>query len=573
MATPSSAEASSKAKTGSTEAEKPEPTVAFNPLSGFELEDLLSTAGIVVRQAINQPLLFTKHLTSMGSKLVSALAGGDKYVPGKYDRRFVDVAWKESLVYSRLLQTYFAFVETLTEYAEDLEFDEQDQLRARFLIQLIEDSIAPTNTLLGNPQALRKAWQTKGVSLQKGCINFLTDVRNNHGIPAQVKGDTFIVGGNLATTPGCVVFQNELMELIQYTPNTCQVYARPLLIVGAMINKFYALDLTPERSMIKYCTDNHLQSFVVSWANPQAEQSDWGVEKYAFALIEAINAIKSITDSEDVNVYALCSGAMTTSALTAYLYARGDTSIFSLTIAVCMLDMKSNDMEASAFLSDDLREKSIKRVQQDGILPGYKLARSMLLLRPKDLIWNNVVNNYLLGEDPPEFDLLYWNNDWTNLPAQLHTDFVNMYATSHLLQADKMELNGTKLNIGKIQCDTFFVGGTSDHITPWQACYRAACAFGGNKEFVLSNSGHIQTLINSPHKKRTSFYRNSRWSESASQWRETAQLQDGSWWAYWLPWVQSRSAEKKVAPETPGNASYPGGVAAPGEYVFQSSEG
>lgn len=552
--------------------EPPEPTVALNPLTGLHLDDIVEIVSTTAAQGARQPLILTKHLANHGRKLVDILARRAEIAPDSRDPRFRDDAWRSNPIYRQLMQSYLALNESLGEWVEDLELDEVDRLRADFLLRLFGDSVSPTNTLLGNPQALRKARETRGASLLRGAKNLVADLRHNHGIPAQVKGDGFTVGENLATSPGAVVFSNEVLELIQYTPSTAQVHRRPLLMVSAMINKFYALDLTPERSFIKYCVDQGLQVFAVSWANPGPEHADWGIERYALAVMEAIEAVKSITRCRDLNLFSLCSGAMMTSAMAACLKARGDQSINSMTIGVCMLEMQPQDMELSAFASPALFERVKQRSRKAGILRGHELALSMLWLRPQDLIWHNVVNNYLLGNEPPEFDLLYWNNDWTNLPSQLHVDVIDMFATGCLSRPGRMTLDGTPLDLRPLDCDKFFVGGLSDHITPWKACYRSALDFKGNTEFVLSNSGHMQTMLNTPGKRGASFFTSDAMPVDAEQWLQDAELQEGSWWPYWASWVQPRSLAMKAAPKRPGNKRYPAGVAAPGSYVHQASE-
>jgi polyhydroxyalkanoate synthase len=288
--------------------------------------------------------------------------------------------------------------------------------------------------------------------------------------------------------------------------------------------------------------------------------------------MEAITAIKSITRCKDLNLFSLCSGAMMTSAMAACLKARGDNAIHSMTIGVCMLEMQQHDMEMSAFSNPDVFERVKKRSKKAGILRGHELALSMLWLRPQDLIWSNVVNNYLLGNEPPEFDLLYWNNDWTNLPAQLHGDVIDMFSTACLSTPGSMVIDGTPLDLSSLDCDKFFLGGLSDHITPWKACYRSAQAFGGDKEFLLSNSGHMQTMLNSPSKRNASYFTNSDLPDEAGNWLDGAQLQQGSWWSYWRDWVAPRSLATKKAPRHVGNKSYPEGVPAPGDYVHQKSE-
>lgn len=552
--------------------EQPELTVALNPLTGLHLDDLQEILASTVAQGARQPLILGKHAANHSRKLMKILFRQAEIEPGPQDSRFNDEAWQNSGAYQRLMQSYLALIESLQEWVDDLDLDKVEQLRADFLLRVIGDAIAPTNTLPGNPQALRKARETRGKSLLRGFKNLLADMRNNHGIPSQVKDDGFAVGKNIATTPGAVVFKNELLELLQYTPTTARVHRRPVLLVSAMINKFYALDLAPERSFIKFCLDSGLQVFVVSWANPRMEHADWGIETYALAVIDALAAIKSITRCKDLNLFSLCSGAMMTSAMAACLKARGDNSIHSMTIGVCMLEMQQHDMEMSAFANEEVFKRVKQRSKKAGILHGHELALSMLWLRPRELIWSNVVNNYLLGNDPPEFDLLFWNNDWTNLPSRLHGDVIDMFSTACLSRPGNMTIDGTALDLQDLDCDKFFLAGLSDHITPWKACYRSAQAFGGSREFLLSNSGHMQTMLNSPTKKGASYFTSKALPGDADGWLEQAELQQGSWWSYWRDWLEPRSLATKKAPPQLGNKTYPPGAAAPGDYVHQPSE-
>ena len=405
-----------------------------------------------------------------------------------------------------------------------------------------------------------------------GAKNILDDWRNNHGIPRQVSGANFSVGNNLATTPGQVVFRNEVLELIQYENPRSNVYRRPVVMVSAMINKYYALDMTPDRSLVRHCLDQGLQVFVVSWANPQVEHAHWGIEHYGRAVAEALTAASDITRCDAVNLFALCSGGMAMSAMAAWLSARGDSPIHSMTIGVCMLEMAATDMEMSAFANEALYERVKKRSQKHGILRGHELETSILCMRPRDLIWSQVVNNYLLGEEPPEFDLLYWNNDWTNLPAALHADVIDMFSTGSLLEPGCMQFGDVPLDLTSVTCDKYFVAGRSDHITPWEACYRTASGFSGERRFVLSDSGHIQTLLNSPAKSRARFFRSDVMPDSAGDWLRCAETVNGSWWSDWATWLKERSGTMRRRPTRSGNRRYPGICAAPGTYVHQSSE-
>jgi polyhydroxyalkanoate synthase len=552
-------------------ASPPENTIAAHPLTGFRPTDMAQILGDVLLQGVQQPLTLSKHLSSHARKLVDVLASKSKLAPNPRDPRFKDAAWQDHTGYRRLMQSYLAMNESLREWIADLDLNEVDRLRADFLYRVVSESLSPTNTLLGNPEALRKARDTRGKSLLKGAANLLSDLRKNHGIPSQVQGENFVVGENLATSSGAVVFKNEILELIQYTPSTKEVYRRPLLLVSAMINKFYALDLTPDRSFIKYCVDSGQQVFIVSWANPTSENSDWGIEQYALAVMEAITAIKSITRCQTINLYALCSGAMMCSAMAACMKARGDRSIHSMSIGVCMLEMASTDAEYASFTTPKMIQRIQKRSAKAGILRGHELAISMLLLRPQDLIWGNVVNNYLLGNSPPEFDLLYWNNDWTSLPARLHLDLLEIFSDAALSKPGAFKIDSTPIDLSALDCDKFFFGGLSDHITPWQACYRSMMDFGDNKEFLLSNSGHMQTMLNAPGKRHASYFTNAELPEFADAWLESATYREGSWWPEWSAWITPRSLSRKAAPKKLGNNTYPPGAAAPGDYVHQQS--
>ena len=445
--------------------EKPEPTVALSPLTGFHVDDLIEMLGSFSAWARKRPTVVGRRLGLHSRKVAEVLIGTSDYAPSDTDRRFKDDAWHQTYYFKKLMQLYLAFVESLEELSEDLGMEDVDKVRADFLVRLIGESASPSNALLGNPAALRKARQTWGASLVAGAKNLLHDLRFNHGIPAQVKKDSFEVGVNLASTPGAVVFRNEMLELIQYTPVTKTVNRRPLLIVSAMINKYYALDLSEDRSFVKYCVENGLQTFIVSWANPSKEQAHWGINEYALAVGEAVDAVKSITKCKDINLFSLCSGAMVTSALAACRNSRGDNSIHSMTVGVCMLDMQRTDTEMGALLTPDIYKRVKKRSTKKGVLSGHELALSMLWLRPKDLIWGNIVNNYLMGNDPPVFDLLYWNNDWTTLPGKLHCDFLDIFHLGSLITPGALEIDGVPIDLSGLDCDKLFVGGVSDHIT------------------------------------------------------------------------------------------------------------
>jgi polyhydroxyalkanoate synthase len=381
----------------------------------------------------------------------------------------------------------------------------------------------------------------------------------------------FKVGENLATLPGSVVFKNEVLELIQYRSAADKVYKRPLLLVPPQINKFYGMDLTPDKSLLKHCTDNGIQLFVISWRNPGPEHGDWGLAEYIESVKEGIKAIRSITRSRDLNLIAFCSGGVTASALAAHLDAQGDRSIHAMTIGVCVLELQPEDSDISAFAGQAAIDLAKKRSRKAGVLRGKDLARVFNWMRPNDLIWNYVVNNYLMGNDPPAFDILYWNNDTTNLPAGLHADYVDIFSSGAMTRPGEFSVANTPIDLSRLNCDKFFLAGVTDHITPWKACYRDARAFGGDNQFVLSHSGHVQSLINPPGNPKASYYVNDDWPDTADEWQAGAEQQQGSWWPLWMDWLQEHSGELKARPRKLGNSKFKAGAAAPGEYVHEQA--
>ncbi len=549
-----------------------ESTLALNPVVGINPDDLVAAARTTALQGIKQPLILTKHMAGYGRKLVDALSGEKPYSAQKKDRRFQHRAWQDNGFYNGLLQAYLALNESLEEWADDADFDEVDRLRAQFVLRVLSESIAPTNTLAGNPAAIEQALESRGKSVARGLKNWLGDLRHNGGMPTQVDKSQFEVGKNLALSPGAVVFKNEILELIQYHATPDKVYKRPLLLVPPQINKYYGMDLTPDKSLVKYCIDNGIQLFVISWRNPGPAHSDWGLSDYVDAIKEGIGAVKSITRSKDLNVIAFCSGGVTASALAAHLKATGDESIHSMTIGVCVLEMEKTDSDLSAFSSEATLKSAREKSRKAGVLRGRDLARTFNWMRPNDLIWNYVVNNYLMGNSPPAFDILFWNNDTTNLPAGLHADYLEIFGKGALNRPGEFTVGGTPLDLQQVDCDKFFIAGVTDHITPWKACYRSSLAYGGEAQFVLSHSGHVQSLVNPPGNPRASYYVNQDRPDTPEEWQAGAEQQQGSWWPLWMDWLQDHSGEQKARPRKLGNSRYQAGIAAPGEYVHEQAD-
>ena len=545
-----------------------ENTTAVNAMIGMRREELIKSLGVLLGTTARQPAPLAKHLFNYGKDVLDIMTGKSELAPIAKDRRFQDKAWAENPLYKAAMQNWMAARKGFEGWINESGVSDNDKARAHFVLGLVSDSLAPTNTLIGNPAAVKKLYETGGASLMRGMKNAYEDLRHNGGMPSQVDGRPFKVGGNLATTEGAVVYKTEMLELIQYKPSTEEVYELPLLIVPPQINKFYANDLSPDKSVVKYFLAQGFQIFAVSWRNPEKKHAHWGLEEYVQELISATDAILKITRQKKLNVSGACSGGITTASFLSELAARGDKRINSITLQVCVLDGKKEDSDVGLFVSDSAIEAARKHSRRKGILSGDDLSKTFAWMRPNDLIWNYVVNNYLLGEDPPPFDILYWNNDSTNLPAQLHSDYLDIYYDKRFASPGEVDFMGNKIDLGKVDQDIFMLAAVTDHITPWKACYRNTQLFGGKIDFVLSNSGHLQALLNPPGNPKSNFFTNKDLPETADEWMQGAEQQQGSWWPYWSEWLGERAGEKKKAPKTLGNKTHPVISKAPGEYVF-----
>jgi polyhydroxyalkanoate synthase subunit PhaC len=545
-------------------------TLAANPLVGIRGRDIFDSARRLAGHLIGNPGMVTKQYLSFLGELGRIITGSSALAPDPKDKRFADPAWKESAAYRALAQAYLAWGGTLNRVIDEANMDKRDAERARFVVSLLVDALAPTNSFVGNPAALKKFVDTGGASLLHGLENFLTDLVKNGGLPAQVDRRNFAVGKNLATTPGAVVFRTPVMELTQHRPIMEEVHRRPLLIAPPQINKFYVFDLVPEKSIIRLALQGGVQTFAISWKNPTAAESDFGLDTYVTALEQAVDVMREITGSEDVNIWGSCSGGITTSAFLANLAARGEAKVHSATVAVCLLDMAvAQDTTAGIFVSPESIHAAKSASRLAGVVKGQELARMFAWMRPNDLIWNYWVNNYLLGNAPPAFDVLYWNNDTTRLPARLHADFLDLIETNPYVKPGRLEVRGTPLDMRKVNLDSYVVAGVADHITPWQGCYNTAKLYGERSTFVLSNSGHIQSLLNPPGNPKAVFWAGAAREENGEAWLAQAEKHAGSWWPHWLEWIKARSGETR-APVALGSVDYPLLDDAPGRYVMES---
>jgi polyhydroxyalkanoate synthase len=538
-----------------------------NAINGLRGRDLLSTLRHVGRHGLRHPLYTAHHLLKLGGTLGRVMLGETPFQPHPRDTRFSDPTWSQNPLYRRSLQAYLAWQKQTRLWIEESALGDDDRARAQFLFNLISDAVAPSNTLL-NPQAVKELFNTGGQSLLRGASHLLDDLRHNDGLPRQVDEHAFEVGGNLAATPGAVVFRNEQLELIQYKPMSERQYGRPLLVVPPQINKFYVFDLGPTNSFVQYMLKNGLQVFMISWRNPDPRHREWGLSSYVQALEEALNACRSISGSRDPNLMGACAGGLTMAALQGHLQARKQLrKVRSATYLVSLLDCHF-ESPASLFADEQTLEAAKRRSYQRGVLDGGEVARIFAWMRPNDLIWNYWVNNYLMGKKPPAFDILYWNADSTRLPAALHGELLDFFKLNPLTFPEGLEVCGTPVDLKQVDLDSFTVAGSNDHITPWDAVYRSALLLGGERRFVLSNSGHIQSIINPPGNPKAYYLHNERLSSDPRAWFHDAERQDGSWWPLWLEWISQRSGTLKAPRDELGNATYPPLGPAPGTYVM-----
>jgi polyhydroxyalkanoate synthase subunit PhaC len=540
-----------------------------NPFVGLRPCDILATAQQIGAQAARQPALVVEQEAALVRDLLAVLGGSASSTPPAGDKRFTDPAWQDNTWYRMALQGYLAWRNALTGFVERSTLDPKSKERAQFVMQLVTDALSPTNTLLGNPAALKKVVDSGGTSLVGGLKNAMFDMLKNQGMPAQVDKSAFEVGKNLGTSKGAVVFRNEVLELIQYAPATEQVYGRPQLIVPPQINKFYVFDLSEGKSIVDYLVKSEFQVFVVSWRNPTAAQSHWDMDTYVAALLEAVEAVRDITGSDDVNLHGACSGAMTISALLGHLAARGEKTVNATTLMVAVLD-SSTDSQLGLFATPEAIAAAKQNSLARGVLAGEEMGRVFAWMRPNDLVWNYWVNNYLLGKAPPAFDILYWNNDTTRLPARFHGQLLDIFTGNLFGKRHGLTVLGTPIDLSEVTCDKYVVAGMTDHITPWKGVYNTARTFGGNTRFVLSSSGHIQSLINPPGNPKAKYFSNPELPADADAWLAAAQTEKDTWWGNWREWLASRSGERHAAPATLGNARHVPLADAPGTYVTEA---
>jgi polyhydroxyalkanoate synthase subunit PhaC len=517
-----------------------------------------------------RPGVTGRRLGSLAAELARVTAGTSTVVPSKRDRRFTDPAWTENPLLRRLMQAYQVAGRTAQQLVGDATLGWRDEQRMRFLVENLVAALAPSNLPLVNPASAKAAIDTAGLNFARGGRSLLGDLATAPRVPEMVDRSAFEVGGNLAVTPGAVVLRTEVLELIQYRPQTEQVRTVPLLIAPPTINKFYALDLAPGRSLVEHLVQQGQQVFVISWRNPDARHAAWDLGTYVQAVLDALEVVERICHSDRTVLSGVCSGGIIASIAAAHLASTGQEGrLAAFALLVTVLDTARSGT-AGALADRRLAAAATALSERRGYLDGRALAEVFAWLRPDDLIWNYWVNNYLLGRKPPAFDILFWNADTTRMSAKLHADFVGLGLENHLVTPGSMRALGIPVDLSRIEVDAYVVAGIADHITPWQNCYRTTQLVGGDSRFVLSTSGHIAALVNPPGNPRASYQTNKDNPADPQQWLRTAETQQGSWWPDLVAWLGERCGPEQRAPARLGGAGLRPLVEAPGTYVFDS---
>ena len=518
-------------------------------------------------QLASRPWAVGRRAASTAAELAKVAMGSSTVAPGPKDRRFADQAWSGNPVLNRLLQAYLVTGQATTELLSEADLGWKDHERLSFVAQNIVEALSPSNSPVLNPAALKTALDTGGASYLRGARNFASDMAVKPRVPSMVDTTAFAVGRDLAVTSGSVVLRTEMFELIQYTPQTSRVRTVPLLMVPPTINKYYIADLAPGRSMVEHFVASGQQVFMLSWRNPDREHADWGLDAYVAAVLEALGAVEDISRSSKSVLFSLCAGGVISSLTLAHLVATGqEHRLAGFALGVTLLDQSHAGLMSS--LTSPQVAAAAARSRAAGYLDGRSLAEIFAWLRPGDLVWNYWVNNYLLGKQPPAFDVLYWNADTTRMAAHLHADFLDLAVTNALTHPGEAVVLGAPVDLSKATVDSYVVAGIADHICPWASCYRSVHLLGGRSRFVLSTNGHIAALVNPPGNVKSSYRASDETPGDAQQFLKTLEPTPGSWWTDFVVWLSTHSGREKAAPKTLGSAHHTVLDPAPGTYVF-----
>lgn len=520
-------------------------------------------------RALPALLRFGAGVGLVGTNLATRLVGIELprvVEPDPHDQRFADPTWHDNLAFHGLVQVYLLTAQLIVELVEAARLPPPDGPKAEFAARLLGDTIAPTNTLLTNPKALKRALETGGFSVLHGLVNMVRDIVGNDGWPRQVDCSPFELGRNTAATPGKVVFRNELIEVLQYTAQTDEVFEIPLLVCPPWINRYYIADLAPDKSLIEWAVRHGHTTFVLSYRNPDESMRELTFDDYLrLGPLTAIDVARDITGSETLNTLSICLGGTMNTMVLAYLDARGDHVVNTATYLNSATDYQGAGSLATVFADPSTIDSLVRKMERTGYLDGEAMAHTFDLIRANDLVFRYLIDGWLLGQSPPAFDLLAWNADSTNIPGKAHAEFLRNMYLENALARDQFIALGERLMVSEIGTDSYIVAGVDDHVVPWRVSYRSTQLFKGPVRFVMTSGGHIAGIVNPPHSKAR-LWTNDDLPADPDAWHTDATEHRDSWWNDWSTWIASRAGELRIPPSL-GNSTYPVLGDAPGDYV------
>ncbi len=541
---------------------------AAAPGFGVDARAILDTWGRIFEEAAEQPRAFLQAGRKLGEDLGNIWFGDSDIEPPIEDERFHAPAWRENGLYRRVGQSYKAWSDAMETWLSGSGLEGIDRDRALFVMNATRDLLAPVNTLIGNPEAIDRLQETRGGSLIQGIRNFLDDLRHNHGYPAVADRKAFVIGRDVATTPGAVVFKNELFELIQYLPTTETVSPIPLLYVFSQVNRFYLGDLTPDRSLFRRLLEQGVPVYAISWRNPTPAHRDWNLDTYADGVIDAIRVIQQIQRRKKVHLMGLCAGGLVAAAAAGVMEARGDSWVESLSLFVNVLDSRPGESEFGLFVTDRSVEAQKAAVRSRGVFTERNVFEMFAMLRIEENVMSFFRSNYLLGNAPIKHPLLFWSMDYTRVPAEMQCDFLELGQHNRLAKKEQRVL-GKRVDLSKIGYPVYIMAGSTDHITPWKACYRSTQLFGDDVVFVLTNQNHTQTISSRTDNRHLKYWVTRELPEDPELALRSASVHDGSWTGHWIDWLNARTEKRIRARKKPGNKAFPALAPAPGSYVLE----
>jgi polyhydroxyalkanoate synthase len=541
----------------------------LDSLGGGDLTGVVDP--LELRQALfdlSSPMSAVKVLPRAMGELVNIAVGSSQLSYSEKDKRFSDPTWQENPIFRRLGQTYLLWTDILDQMADAADGGWDRQARAHYVANILSASLAPTNLLWTNPAALKRAVGSMGTSLMRGARHFAGDLLTNHGMPRSVDSRPFRVGETLGITPGAVVHREDIMEVIEYAPATGQVYERPLVMIPPQLNRHYVLDLAPGRSLAEFAVNEGIHTFMVVWRNPLEREGhgSWGLDDYLGAMKRSIDVVRDITGSEDVNALGLCAGGVTTALLLGHFAALNEPRVRSATLLVTSIANKNPNLVGMMWTPAS-RAHMARAAEQAKVIASSDLVRNFAWLRPNDLVFNYVVDSWLLGNDPPAFDVLAWNADATNISARYAYECSAAIAGNKVLEPGGLTVLGTPIDLSKVDADTFHVAGYTDHLTPWRACFDTTQAIDGQSQLVVVQSGHIQSFVHPVAKPRYGYWAGAEPGPDPDQWLDCADHHSGSWWPRWADWLRQRSGSQIPAPTNVGSRAHPAIEPAPGRYA------